>query len=64
MAQQRKTSGPAAKASVARQTLETDMSEAFRLARSSIAQISSDLTALRRRTTAAVKASRGAARPK
>jgi hypothetical protein len=39
------------------------MSEAFRRARSSIGQITTDLNALRRRTAAAVKGARRPAKP-
>jgi hypothetical protein len=44
-------------------TVDADMSEAFRRARSSIGQITTDLNALRRRTAAAVKGARRPAKP-
>ena len=56
-----KKSGPVAKMKAPySHATDADMSEAFRRARSSIGQITTDLNALRRRTTAAVK---GARRP-
>jgi hypothetical protein len=61
---QSKKSGPVAKVKVAHShTVDADMSEAFRRARSSIGQITTDLNALRRRTTAAVKGARRPAKP-
>jgi hypothetical protein len=61
----RKTSGPVAKANAARRhATDTDMSEAFRRARSSIGQITTDLNELRRRTTLAVKSPRRPAKSK
>lgn len=50
-------SGPAAKVSEAHESFDAEVSEAFRRARSQVAQITADLNRLRHRATSAVKAS-------
>ena len=65
MVKQQKTSGPVPKVKQAhRLAIDADMSEAFRRARSSIGQITTDLNELRRRTASAVKGTRRPAKSK
>ena len=51
----RKKHGPAAKVARAHQSFDADVSEAFRRARSQVAQITADLDKLRHRAATAVK---------
>jgi hypothetical protein len=65
MAAKHKKTGPVASVKLPHpQALEADVSEAFRRARSSIGQITTDLKLLQRRTASAVKTAKRSAQKK
>jgi hypothetical protein len=64
MVTSQKKSGPVAKAKLVRRNTEADVSDAFRRARSSIADITADLQQLRQHAQASIKRTQRPAKSK